>query len=66
VEIAVSRFAFLVVLALPLNACAGTDTANASAAKAKAACAATGLDPSEAPFADCVRSLAQSSAPVTD
>lgn len=55
-------FGLVVVLALPVNAWAGSDTANASAAKAAAACSAAGLDPSEAPFADCVRSLQQSSA----
>ena len=49
----------LVVLALPVNASASIDTQNASAA---AACSSAGLDPSEAPFADCVRSLQQSSA----
>ena len=53
-----------VLLALPLNACAGTDTAKAGTAKATAACSATGLNPSEAPFAECVRSLQQSSSPV--
>ena len=51
-----SWFALLVALALPLSAWAGSDTPNASAAKAAAACSAAGLDPSEAPFADCVRS----------
>ena len=56
------RFGLFVVLALPLNAWAGSDTASASAAQATAACSATGLDPSEAPFAYCVRSLQQSSA----
>ena len=57
---AVATVGLFVVLALPVNAWAGSDTANASAAKATAACSAAGLDPSEAPFADCVRSLQQS------
>ena len=60
---AVAAVGLFVVLALPVNACAGNDTANASAAKAPAACSAAGLDPSELPFADCVRSLQQSTTP---
>ena len=59
----VFRLSLFAVLALPLNAWASTDTPNGSAARATAACSATGLDPSEAPFANCVHSLEQSFAP---
>ena len=61
-----SWFGLLVALTLPVAAWAGSDAQDASAAKAAAACSAAGLDPSEVPFADCVRSLQKFSAPVAD
>ena len=59
------RFIPLVFLVLALGACSGADMRSSFTAKANAACSATGLNPSEAPFADCVRGLRQLSAAVT-
>ena len=57
-----SWFGLLVALALPVTAYAGTDRPNPSSLMshmAAAACSAARLDPGEAPFANCVRSLKQ-------
>ena len=55
------RFGPLVALALTLTACGYPPPV--MSAMAAAACSAARLDPGEAPFTNCVRSLRQLSAP---